>query len=287
MIIDFHTHTFPPRIAAGALTKMQGDSHARAFLDGTADGLKASMKNAGVDCSVVLPVATNPQKVASINDVSIAAMGQGSLLYFGCIHPAMENPRRELERLAAAGIKGIKIHPVYQNADINSRPYLDILEAAGELGLIVVTHAGDDIAFPGVVRCSPAMLRDALDRVGPVKLVAAHMGGWKNWQQVADKLAGTGVYLDTAFALGEIFPLEPEYFTAETRQLLSQEAFCALVQAFGAERVLFGTDSPWADQAASIAAIASLPLKDADKARIFSENACALLALDVATNGAQ
>lgn len=278
MIIDIHTHTFPDRIAAAALTKMQGDSHTVTFSDGTASGLIASMSDAGVDRSVVLPVATNPAKVASINDVSLALTGKDGLIYFGCIHPEMEDPLRELERIATLGLKGIKLHPVYQGVDIDDIRFLRILGKCAELGLVAVTHSGDDIGFPGVVRCSPEMTRNALKQIGDVKLVLAHMGGWRNWERVAGCLADTCVYLDTAFSLGKLTPLN-DYYSEEEQKLLSQEAFCALVRDFGAERVLFGTDSPWTSQRDSRRDIEALPLSDTEKAAILGGNAQRLLGL--------
>lgn len=278
MIIDIHTHTFPDRIAAAALTKMQGDSHTVTFSDGTASGLIASMSDAGVDRSVVLPVATNPAKVASINDVSLALTGKDGLIYFGCIHPEMEDPLRELERIATLGLKGIKLHPVYQGVDIDDIRFLRILGKCAELGLVAVTHSGDDIGFPGVVRCSPEMTRNALKQIGDVKLVLAHMGGWRNWERVAGCLADTCVYLDTAFSLGKLTPLN-DYYSEEEQKLLSQEAFCALVRDFGAEQVLFGTDSPWTSQRDSRRDIEALPLSDTEKAAILGGNAQRLLGL--------
>ncbi len=279
MIIDFHTHTFPDRIAAGALEKLQSDSHAQAFSDGTKSGLLSSMASAGIDCSVVLPVATNPKKVSSINDLSIAAIGAEDLIYFGCIHPENDDYAQELSRIAAAGIQGIKIHPVYQGADIHDLRFLRILGKAAELGLIVVMHAGDDIAFPGIVRCSPEMIRNAIDQIGPMQLVLAHMGGWKNWQRVADCLSDTGVYLDTAFSLGQIIPLEDGHYTPAQQQLLTPTEFCEIVRTFGADRILFGTDSPWACQKSALADIRQLPLTDAEKEAILGGNARRLLRL--------
>lgn len=277
MIIDLHTHTFPDKIAAPAIAKMQQACHAQAFSSGTLDGLKASMQIAGIDRSVVLPVATNPLKISSINDLSIMLTERDGLVYFGCVHPDAENWYEELGRLAAAGIKGIKIHPVYQGADIDDLRFLRILARAAELNLLVVTHAGDDIGFPGAVRCSPKMLRNALRQVKGVKLVAAHMGGWKNWNEVAENLVDTDVLLDTAFSLGKVVPLEEGYYTEEQLCLLQDEAFCALVRTFGSKRVLFGTDSPWADQPIAVRNIQSLPLSEAEKADILGGNAYRLL----------
>lgn len=279
MRIDFHTHTFPARIAAPAITKMQASCHAAAFLDGTSPALTASLQKAGLDRAVVLPVATNPAKVQSMNDLSLRLTGHDGLLYFGCIHPDQPDWRQELDRIAAAGLRGIKLHPVYQGVDFDDVRYLRILERAGELGLIVVTHAGDDIGFPGVVRCSPAMIARACRQVGRVPLVLAHMGGWKNWDEVMELLPDTGVYLDTAFSLGRITPLEPDDYTPQELQLLDAAAFCKMVRRFGSERILFGTDSPWTDQAASVAQIEALPLTQAEKDAILGGNAQRLLGL--------
>ena len=276
MIIDFHTHTFPDRIAAGAIAKMQQDSHSAAFTSGTESALRASMRTAGVDHSVVLPVATNPLKLRSINDSSLRANGQEGLICFGCVHPDAPDWAEEMRRIASEGLKGVKIHPVYQGVDIDDPRYLRILTLAGELGLIVVMHAGNDIGFPGVVRCSPQMTYNALRQAGPVCLVMAHMGGWRNWDE-AEMLAETGVYIDTAFSMGSIVPLDDGHYRPEDLPLLSDDAFVRLVHVFGAKRVLFGTDSPWADQAAELAHLRALPLIEEEKTRILGLNAATLL----------
>ena len=278
-MIDFHTHTFPERIAAMAIAKLQQASHSRAFTDGTAEGLQASMARAGIELSVVLPVATNPVKVGKMNDVSIAMNAQGgSLHYFGCMHPDAEDWHAELARIAAAGVKGIKLHPVYQGVDIDDSRNLRILQRAGELGLTVVIHAGDDIGFPGEVRCSPRMIRNALQQAGPVQLVCAHMGGWRNWQEVAECLLDTSALLDTAFTLGAIAPIDDHYAPHEL-PMLPAEDFLRLVRAFGSERIVFGSDSPWDDQAQAVAALRALPLTEKEQADIFHNTAAKLLNL--------
>lgn len=279
MIIDFHTHTFPDKIAAAALQKMQGDSHSRTFSDGTRTGLLSSMAHSGIDRSVVLPVATNPLKVAHINDLSMELSGQDGLIYFGCIHPDTPDWKEELGRIARGGLQGIKLHPVYQGADFDDLRYLRILDRAGELGLTVITHAGDDIGFPGVRRCTPTMIRNALSQVGELTLILAHMGGWKNWGEVEETLVDTKVYLDTAFSLGQIPALEPDYYSKEELAMLSAEDFCRMVRLFGAERILFGTDSPWTDQKESVEQIRALPLTPTEQTAILGTNAEKLLKL--------
>ena len=282
MIVDIHTHTFPDKIAGRTIEKLQGVSHSAAFSDGTAAGLRASMARAGVDRSVVLPVATHPGQVERVNDASARineTTEETGILSLGCIHPDFANWREELERVAALGLRGVKLHPVYQGVDLDDVRYLRILERCGELGLVVITHAGWDIGFPGQVNCSPQMVLRVVKQVGPVKLVLAHMGGWRCWDEVEELLWDTGVCLDTAFSLGSITPLNDGYYTPEDLPLLDEEGFMALVRKFGPRRVLFGTDSPWDDQAQAIARIRALPLTPEEREAILGGNAVKLLGL--------
>jgi len=281
MIIDIHTHTFPDKIAHATIEKLQSACHTHPFSDGTAAGLTASMTAAGVDLSVVLPVATNTHQVSHVNDASARLNEQGNgIMSFGCIHPDCEDWKQELDRIANLGIKGIKLHPIYQGTDIDDVRYVHILARAGELGLVVITHAGLDIGFPGRVNCTPAMIRRAIRAAGPVKLIAAHMGGWRNWDEVGECLVDTTVGLDTSYALGQIEPAEEGCYAPEDLDMMSEEQFVSMVRNFGADRIFFGTDSPWRGHAQSIADIEALPLAREEKDKILGENARKLLKLD-------
>ena len=138
-------------------------------------------------------------------------------------------------------------------------------------------HSGLEIGYPGVVRCSPEMTASALKQLGNIPIVLAHMGGWKNWDRVADLLGPTGCMLDTALSLGSIVPREPGHYRDEELPLLDEAAFCSLVRTFGSNRILFGTDSPWADQAQEADRIRALPLTEEEKENILWRNAGALL----------
>lgn len=282
MIIDFHTHTFPDKIAAAAMDKLSGLSHSKPFSDGTAVGLSESAKAAGIDISVILPVATSTKQVPSINDYAAKtneSTGTTGLLSFGCIHPDYAEWKEELSRIVSLGLKGIKIHPVYQDVDFDDPRYLRILERAGELGLIVVTHAGLDIGYPGVERCTPTMVLNAVKQVGDVKLVLAHMGGWRQWDKVEELLVGQPVWLDTSFSTGAITPLDDGYYSTEELPMLDEKDFLRMVGRFGTDRVLFGTDSPWSDQKASLDFIRELPLENDERDAILGGNARELLRL--------
>lgn len=275
MYIDMHTHTFPQTIAGKAVEKLSRDAQIHPFSDGTEDGLLRSMLDAGIDASVVLPVATNPLSVRHINESP--HKNSSKLIYLGAMHPDCPFFEEELIRLKETGVRGIKLHPVYQGVDFDDFRTLRLLDKAASLGLFVVVHAGLDIAFPGVERCTPSMVKRALSQVGPVTLILAHMGGWRCWDEVCEKLIDTSIYIDTSFSLGTITPREAS--SASHPPMLSEEAFCRMIRSFGAQRVLFGSDSPWSSQKESVQAIERLPLTESERAAIFFGNAKKLLKL--------
>ncbi|MBR0283445.1 MAG: amidohydrolase family protein [Oscillibacter sp.] len=283
MIVDFHTHTFPDKIAAPTVDKLQSAAHIRPFTDGTVSALSASMRAAGVTYSVNMPVATSPRQVTQINDTAARTnerTPETGVLSFGCMHPDYDGYRAELARVASLGIRGVKLHPPYQGADFDDIRYLRILDRAGELGLVVLTHAGLDIGLPDANRVTPGMIARAVLATGPVTLICAHMGGWRQWDDVEELLPDTGVYLDTSFSLGRITPNNDGYPWAEAElPLMRREQFARIVRAFGAERILFGTDSPWGEQAEALRLIRELPLASGEQAAILGGNAARLLEL--------
>ena len=103
MIIDFHTHIFPKKIAAHAIATIEIKAATPSYTDGSLDALRASMAEAGVDISVLLSVATNPLKISHMNDLQIAGAEKGDpdLVWFGCVHPYAENWKEDLQRQRA------------------------------------------------------------------------------------------------------------------------------------------------------------------------------------------
>lgn len=275
-IIDIHVHTFPDKIAKTAIQKITSNSPAKAFTDGTQDGLISSMNDSGIKYSVVQPVATSPSQVVHINDSAIKINNNfknTGVFSFGAIHPDFEDYHSELKRISDAGIKGVKLHPVYQGVNIDDSRYIKILERSGELGLIILIHAGWDIGFPGAEQALPEKIYKAIKSSGPATFILAHMGGWKCWDD-AEKLFSTNsdVYIDTAFSLGLVNTNDGRYLN-----MLSEKDFIRIVKNFGTDRVLFGTDSPWSPQSKEIDSIKNLPLTEKEKSAIFYENAAKLL----------
>ena len=95
------------------------------------------------------------------------------------------------------------------------------------------------------------MSLNALRQVGPVKLILAHMGGWRNWDQVEQLLPHTSVCLDTSFSLGDMHPAPDGFYRPEELHMMGPEQFTRMVRLFGHERIFFGTDCPWGGQKAA------------------------------------
>ncbi len=277
-IIDFHVHTFPEKIAASAIKQLSSKSHTKNFTDGTVNALANSMKEAGVNYSVLQPVATNPKQVTKINDVAIKINNEGKttgIFSFGAIHPDFENFYDELKRIYDFGIKGIKIHPVYQGVDVDDERYINILEAANEIGLAVLIHAGWDIGFPEDEKSMPKKIFNALKSSNASKIILAHMGGWRCWEEAEEIFADIkDVYIDTAFSSGEFTSNgDGHYKSSEECKMLNDEEFLRMIKIFGSDRVIFGTDSPWSSQSECVEKIKSLNLTDKEISDIFYNNA--------------
>lgn len=278
MIIDAHTHTFPDSISLAVIDKLKRASHIEAYTDGRLKNLIRSMDNAGIEYSIVLPVATNPEKVSHINDFS-NAIKNDRVCYFGAMHPECPYWEVELKRIKKLGFPGIKIHPVYQGVDINDKKFLRILYKAAELDLAVITHAGKDIGYPGVEHCTPKMISDAVRQIGKFKFVLAHLGGWKSWDDVKENLVGLPVYFDTAFTLGNFKSPDNTYKDSQLN-LLGDEQFVELIKLLGYKNIIFGSDSPWGSQRESVNRFLRLPLNDDIKQQIMCDNAVRILNLN-------
>lgn len=296
MVIDFHTHIFPDKIAAKTIESLGAVAGVNAATDGTLNGLLDSMQKSGVNQSVIMPVCTKAEQFDSVNTFAkkINDTYEGKLISFGGIHPDCENPKKKLKYIKSLGIPGIKIHPDYQRVMIDDIRFMRIIEYANELGLIILTHAGIDIGLPEPVHCPPDKMRKVLDTLKPEKMVLAHLGGWKQWEEVYDCLAGENVYLDTAFMVGVSVnhkknrPLlsadnQNVNSVSENRakytEYIEQNLFLKILKKHGTDKILFATDSPWSNVITGIEYIQNLPISEEDKKQILGKNAMRLLKL--------
>lgn len=262
MIIDFHVHAFPDALAAKALPLLSKCSGGvKPNYDATISGLENYLAKNNVDYAVVLNIATNPHQEKKVNDFAISLLEKKNIIPFGSVHPDSPNALSELERLAKAGIRGIKLHPDYQHFFVDDEKMFPIYKKIAELGFITVFHAGVDIGYPKPVHCTPERLLRVLDLFDDAPVVAAHFGGWLLWDSVLEDLCGTKVYLDTAFSSGK---MPPDY---------AKE----LIKTHGADKVLLGSDMPWSDTLDEVRFVQSLDLSAEDEEKILSNNAKRLL----------
>ncbi len=269
MLIDFHTHAFPDPIAPRALGILIERMQARQgnsilpFADGTAAGLLGLMNAEHVDVSVLLPIATRPGNSASVNRFA-KSLESEKIIPFGSVHPYQEDWEAALEEVSTYGMRGIKLHPEFQEFFVDSPESIRILKKCAELGLIVVFHAGEDVGYEPPAHCTPVRLLRAMDAAPGVTIVAAHMGGFRMWDDVANYLADTPCRIDTAYVQKE----------------MPADVCRDLIRLFGAQRVLFASDSPWSrPRTESLAFLQALGLSDAELACITHENALRLLGI--------
>lgn len=271
MLIDFHTHIFPEQLAERSIAALtagirreQGDDYGSGkpltFCLPTQQGLLELMERSGVDRSICLPIATKPSQDESIN--RFAENIRGPKLYsFGTVHPADPQWEQLLESLAERGFRGIKLHPEFQLSDIDSPESLRILKKCAALGLLVIFHAGIDIGLPPSYRATPEKIAHVLTETEGSNLIAAHLGGWSQWDDVERYLVGTPILFDTAFI----------------RDFIDPEQCLRIIRTHGAEKIVFGSDAPWEDPADTLSFLQSLHLTADEIAKITYQNAQRLL----------
>lgn len=262
MIIDFHTHMFPDIIAERTIAKLSACAHKAPETDGTYEGLLKSAREAGIDCSVVLPIATKPSQFRSINEYASHYL-EGEIISFGSVHPASPDYKAELREIKAMGLKGIKLHPDYQDMYFNDIRYKRVVSYATELDMIISVHAGADPKCPDDIHCTPQMAAELIDDVRPEKLVLAHLGGNQQWDEVEQYLVGKNVYFDT----GVIF------------DYIEKEQFIRIMRSHGSDKVLFGTDCPWADQKRFAEVMEEMDIAEEEREKVMWGNGAGLLGI--------
>ena len=276
MIIDFHTHVYPEQIAAKTVDFLSKVSGAVPYLDGTIDNLLASMRKAGVDQSVILPVNTRPGQFDSITKYAKAINDTyDGLISFGGVHPDDEDIPGKMQYLKDNGFKGIKIHPDYTGTFIDDERYIRIIAEAKKQGLLVITHAGKDPAYD-TIHCTPEKGIVMLNRVQALVpsdqpfFIFAHFGGHLMIDDVEKYLVGQSCYLDISCSFCDTGPFGT----------VTDEDMVRVVKKHGADRILFATDSPWNEQKDYIERFKAVKgLSDTEKEMILGKNAERILDL--------
>lgn len=264
MIIDFHTHCFPDKIAERAIEQLRFRSGiTRPFHSGSVSSLLELQNRDGVDYSVVLNIATNPKQQKNVNDFAISLKEVDGIIPFGSVHPDSPDALDELERLKENGIKGVKLHPDYQGFFVDEKRMFPIYEKLGSLGLITLFHCGYDIGYPEPVHCTAEALASILPAFGGSPVVAAHFGGIWSLPETRRHLAGKNIYFDTAYCYGTITPRYAK----------------EIIDIHGVDKILFGSDAPWNAPSQDMELIDCFGLSESEKKAVLGENARKLLGL--------
>jgi uncharacterized protein len=265
MIIDFHAHVFPDKVAPQVLKDLKTRGGLSTFSDGTVAGLVSYMEGTDLDHVVAMGVAIRPDLVEKTNNW-LMGINDRRIIPFGSVHPDYPEPASEIDRLRQNGIKGLKLHPLFQQFRPDEKRMMPIYEAMGS-DMIAFFHAGAGLSTGGKeVLATPSRIETVMKNFPNLKIVAAHFGGYKLFEEAEHCLAGKDLYFDTSWPPG--------------LSILDAEAVVRVIRKHGCEKILFGSDSPTADSVTEIQTIDSLNLKDAEKESILGGNACRLLGLE-------
>lgn len=266
LIIDFHTHAFPDALADRAMPALEQEGNIKAALDGKVSSLLRSMDSAGIRAAVVASIATRPQQFAPILRWS-GEIASERIIPFPSVHPDDPQAVAQIHRIHEQGFRGVKLHPYYQDFDLDEERLRPLFAALQDCGLLVLCHTGFDLAFPRVRRCDPMRVLRLLDAYPELRFVASHLGAWEDWDEVERHLAGRPILMDLSCAIDGIG-------SARARELILHHP---------PEYMLFGTDSPWAGQQETIEQVRGLGLGPERERLLFGENAARLLGIGLST----
>lgn len=250
MVIDVHAHIFPDAIAEKASLSIAKFYDIPVQQGGSVDALLKFGDEAGIDKFVVHSVATTPGHVASVLKFITASVKAhpDRFIGFGSLHPDMENADDAVQQMMDAGLKGVKLHPDMQLFALDEDRAFRMFESfAGKLPLLV--HAGDKrYQFS-----NPHRIARMMDKFPEMTVIAAHMGGYSEWDAAAKLLAGRkNLYVDTSSTMFE----------------LNDEQMVNAIHAFGVENVMFASDYPMWNPGAELAHVRNLGLTEEELRRI-------------------
>jgi len=280
MVIDFHTHVFPPQIKENRREYIYSDpcfailySNPEAKL-ATADELIASMDKDGVDISVIVNIGWITHDLCvETNDYILESIARypKRLVGFCSVQPNSYNAAiAEIERCTGGGIRGVgELRPDIQLFDLGDEELMTpLVETIRKHNLILLTHASEPVGhqYPGKGTVTPDMLYPFITSFPDLTLVCAHWGGGLPFYALMPevKQAMSNVFFDTAAS--------PFLYTP---QIYEQ-----VVRLVGADRILFGSDYPLLPQSRLIKEIKSLNLPEETENLILSGNARRLLGIE-------
>jgi len=251
-LFDCHAHIYPEKIAAKAVVGVGEFYGLTMTCDGTVNSLLNIGEKAGIDRFLVHSVATSARQVETINNFIAATVREHpQLVGFGAMHADYENKAEELERILSLGLHGVKIHPDSQHYAVDDPRMFELYDAMqGRLPILV--HCGDYRYDYD----NPERVRRVLDLFPRLTFIAAHFGGWSVQDLALEYLKDTNCYFDCSSSM----------------MYLGQKRSAELIQIYGADRFLFGSDYPMWNPAEELERFRALPISEDEKDRILTRN---------------
>ncbi len=279
MIIDFHTHIFPPWLRPRREEYLERDATFRELFASSdarmasAERLVRRMDEDGVDVSVVMGIGwTDVDLARAANDYMIGAVEKypDRLVGLAGVNPAWgKEAVEEARRCAEAGLRGIgELHPDTQGYDAGDLETMaPLMEVVREQGLIVTTHSSEPVGhdYPGKGKLRPEVLWRFIRNFPDVAVVCAHWGGGLPFYALMPEVADG---LDHAY-----------FDTAATTLLYDPRIFETVASIIGPDRILMGSDYPLVRARKVIGQVESLGLSRSAKDMVMGGNAARLLAI--------
>lgn len=252
-VIDVHAHIYPDKIADRAVDSV-GDFYRVSMAgNGTAAGLLAAKEKTPIAHFVVHSVAVKPGVVESINDfIAEQCTLHPEFIGFATMHQDFPNKEREIERAISLGLKGVKLHPDTQKVEMDDPRLMELYEIiAGRLPVIM--HTGDyryDYSHP-------RRLKKILKAFPNLVVDAAHFGGWSICDIAYDHLKDVECFMDMSSSMA----------------FLGDRRTKELVNLYGTDRIMFGSDFPMWDPCSEYERFAALGFNDEEYEKMLGKNA--------------
>lgn len=277
MLIDFHTHIFPPHICAQREPYCARDPWFRSLYSNprislaSAEDLIAEMDASGVDASVTFSFGwTDPGLIEETNSYIIDAMRRypGRIYGMAVLQPtAGIRAVRELERCAQAGMIGLgELMPHGQGYRLSDIGLLTpLMEVVRQSHLLVLSHCSEPIghSYPGKGDVSLQDIVAFLTAFPDIRFVAAHWGGGLPFYCLMPEI--------------ERVTANVWYDTAATIYLYRDTIFPVVTKLVGADRILFASDYGLLRQSRVIGHIRQAGLEAEAIEKILGGNARQLL----------
>ena len=258
---DANAHIYPGKIAEKATGSVGDFYHIPMQNVGLPHVLAQRGAQAGIDRFLVCSVATKVEQVRSINQfIEDKCRKYPQFTGLAAWHQDVSDIQAEMDDIQRRGLRGIKLHPDFQHFYIDDPKMLPVYEEAHRRGLPVLFHTGDSRTDFS----TPRRLMNVIQKIPDFTCIAAHLGGYSEWEDARRELSGTNVYIDTSSSLFKISPEEAKENIAH----------------FGVDHTMFGTDFPMWDPKEELERFFALGFSQEENQAMLYDNFARLFQLD-------